>query len=99
MAQRYAELVTVALPEPAQKEMEQLMATQSYLYQGEYARSLKAEGRAEGEARLLLLVADSRGLHLSEQDRRRILDCRDTDTLERWARRTATATTAEEIFS
>ncbi|GIH27342.1 hypothetical protein Aph01nite_56520 [Acrocarpospora phusangensis] len=49
-AQRYAEYVTVALTGTAKTEMEQLMATKSYLYQGKYAQSLIEEGRASGIA-------------------------------------------------
>jgi hypothetical protein len=98
-AHRYAEYVTVALTGDAQEEMERLMATDTYLYQGKYAQSLIAEGKAEGEAKGVLLVLESRGLTLSESDRERILGCTDTATLERWLQRAALVDSVDKLFS
>lgn len=101
-AGRYAEYVTVALTGDAQKEMERLMATQTYLYQGEYAQSLMAKGEARGEARGeakgVLLVLESRGFRLSEDERERIMSCTDTRTLERWLQRAALVDSVGKLF-
>ncbi|MFD1540153.1 hypothetical protein [Nonomuraea guangzhouensis] len=99
VARRYAEYVTVALKGNAQKEMERLMATETYRYQGEYAQSLRAEGRAEGEVKLLLIFLESRGIALSDGDRKRITTCGDVARLELWAERAALVSTVEELFA
>ncbi|BBA96856.1 hypothetical protein RVR_2348 [Actinacidiphila reveromycinica] len=55
--------------------------------------------RAEGAAKALLVVIESRGLILSEELRALITDGQSLDRLDEWTRRAATATTAEEIFA
>ncbi|GAA4512521.1 MULTISPECIES: hypothetical protein [Nonomuraea] len=101
-AGRYAEYVTVALAGDAQKEMERLMATQTYLYQGEYAQSLMAKGEARGEARGeakgLLVVLEARGFRVTEDDRDRIMSCTDIKTLERWLQRAALVDSVDKLF-
>ena len=99
VARRYAEYVTVALKGNAQKEMERLMATETYRYQGEYAQSLRAEGRAEGEVKSLLIFLESRGIALSDSDRERITTCGDAARLELWVERAALVSTVEELFA
>ncbi|MDA0632708.1 hypothetical protein OUY22_04710 [Nonomuraea sp. MCN248] len=113
-ARRYAEYVTVALRGDAQKEMERLMATETFLYQGKYAQSLiargKAEGKAEGEAKgeakgkakgeaqAVLLVLETRGLRPSEDERQRVMSCTDIGTLERWLRRAVLVDSVGKLF-
>jgi hypothetical protein len=87
--------VTVALTGDAQEGMERLMATDTYVYQGKYAQSLIAEGEAKG----VLLVLESRGLPLSEAERERIVGCTDTATLEMWLQRAALVDSADKLFS
>lgn len=74
------------------------MAAKSFLYQGEYAQSLLAEGRAEGEARILLKLLDGRGIALSGAQRERIESCSDAAMIEGWFDRAVVATTADEVF-
>ncbi|MFG1941435.1 hypothetical protein [Nonomuraea sp. NPDC048826] len=93
-AGRYAEYVTVALTGDAQKEMERLMATQTYLYQGEYAQSLVAKGEAKG----VLLVLEARGFRVTADERERIMTCTDTKTLERWLQRAALVDSVGKLF-
>ena len=96
-------MVTVALTGSPQKEMERLMARETYLYQGEYAQSLltrgKAEGEAKGEAKAVLLLLDFRDVALSESDRARIMDTTDTAVLERWIQRASFVNSVEELFA
>ncbi|MGW7483648.1 hypothetical protein ACWGH8_34270 [Nonomuraea muscovyensis] len=107
IATRYAEYVLVSLRDDAQKEMERLMATQTHLYQGEYARSLKAEGRAEGktegkaegEAEAVLLLLDHRRVPLTEADRARIMSTTDLDVLRKWVLRAPAVESVEELFA
>ncbi|MGW0477887.1 hypothetical protein [Nonomuraea sp. NPDC003214] len=107
LARRYAEYVTVALTGSAQKEMERLMATETYLYQGEYAQSLlakgqergKAEGKAEGEARAVLLSLKARAIPVPDEARERISACTDIPTLETWIERAVIIDTIDELFA
>jgi hypothetical protein len=94
-AHRYAEYVTVALTGDAQEEMERLMATDTYVYQGKYAQSLIAEGEAKG----VLLVLESRGVPVSEAERERIAGCTDIATLEMWLQRAALVDSVDKLFS
>lgn len=103
MAREYAEYVTVALEGDAQEEMERLMATKTYLYQGEYAQSLLAQGeekgKAEGEAKSILIVLDARKVSLSEADRDRIRSCTDLAVLDEWVRRAGVVESADDLFA
>ncbi|MGV9678324.1 hypothetical protein ACWDSJ_23860 [Nocardia sp. NPDC003482] len=76
--------------------------TRTYEYKSDFARRYiaqgRSEGRAEGEAQALLVILDARGIVLSDDSRRRIADCRDMDQLNAWLRRSATATSADELF-
>lgn len=95
VAERYADFVTVALPDPAQKEMSRLMATETYLYQSEYARSLMAKGEAESVLKLLSM----RGIPVSDDARERVLSCGDVATLDAWLQRAIVVESAEELFA
>ncbi|MFG1958124.1 hypothetical protein [Nonomuraea sp. NPDC049028] len=99
VARRYAEYVTVALKGNAHKEMERLMATETYLYQGEYAQSLLAKGRVEGDIESLLMVLETRGMTLSDGDRERITTCGDIARLQLWLKRAVLVSTVEEVFA
>ncbi|WP_049559063.1 hypothetical protein [Nonomuraea sp. SBT364] len=99
LAHRYAEYVTVALTGSAQKEMERLMATETYLYQGEYAQSLLKRGRAEEGAKMVLLVLEARGIPVPEQARERISACTDVPTLQTWIKRAALIDTLDDLFA
>jgi hypothetical protein len=79
--------------------MERLMATETYLYQGEYAQSLISRGKAEGEAKAVLTLLDFRDIALSEEDRARIMATTDLAVLERWIQRASFVNTVEELFA
>ncbi|MER6943493.1 hypothetical protein ABT294_05650 [Nonomuraea sp. NPDC000554] len=78
------------------------MATETYLYQGEYAQSLIARGEilgeARGEAKSVLRVLEYRGISVADGDRERIMSCVDLDTLEMWLQRALSVHSAEELF-
>ena len=58
----------------------------------------KVEGKAEGKAESILAVFEARGIEMSEDERDRILSCRDLPTLEDWLRRSLSVTSAAEIL-
>ena len=57
------------------------------------------EGELLGEAKALLLVLRSRGLHVSLELEQRILACGDPAVLATWLQRAATLTNAEELLA
>ena len=61
--------------------------------------ALRREIEAVGEARALLAVLGARKLSVDDATRERIERCAEPETLERWIRKAATATTLAEVFS
>ncbi|TDE51182.1 hypothetical protein E1295_18900 [Nonomuraea mesophila] len=78
------------------------MGAGSSAYEGDFAESLLAEGRAEGkaigEAKMLQMLLKARGIEVSEEVRERITSCMDTAVLEEWFQRALTADCAEQVF-
>src|SRR6185436_16462892 len=72
--------------------------------QGEPAiQELKAEARAEGAARgvarSIVNTLEAREIAVSSAQREEILGCTDLERLDRWSRRAAVATSADEVMS
>jgi hypothetical protein len=93
--------------EAARKYLEEAeMATRTYQYRSEFARSYYAQGRAEGEAKgeakgeanAVLTVLLARGIEVPEEAQARIDGCEDIEQLTEWARRAATAEKISELF-
>jgi hypothetical protein len=93
--------------EAARKYLEEAeMATKTYEYRSEFARSYYAEGEArgeakgevKGEAKAVLTVLAARGIEVPEDARVRIDACEDLEQLTEWARRAATADKISELF-
>jgi hypothetical protein len=105
-AKLYLDLVYAALTRATRGALEALMDLKGYQYKSEFARRYvaqgKAEGLAEGEAKglseALLLLVTTRGLPVTDDERRTILACRDLARLERWLRVAVTARSASEIL-
>jgi predicted transposase/invertase (TIGR01784 family) len=57
------------------------------------------EGRSEGQARAILALLAARGVPSSDEARVRIEACRDSEVLDRWIVRAATAGSGEEVFA
>ncbi|MBK8260482.1 MAG: hypothetical protein IPK80_03990 [Nannocystis sp.] len=74
------------------------MSTPNYQYQSDFALKFFTEGKAEGEASLLLHILERRGIAISEHDRDRVLSCTELAQIESWADRALTATTRDEVF-
>ncbi|MEV2277297.1 hypothetical protein AB0I72_17100 [Nocardiopsis sp. NPDC049922] len=67
-------------------------------YHSPWADSLRAEGKAEGEAAMLLRVVKARNIHVTEEARARIIGCRDLTQLEAWADRVPSITSIDQLF-
>jgi hypothetical protein len=98
----YSDLIMAAMSDAARAALEELMRTEPYEYQSEFARRHQAEGNAEGKieatAQAVLSVLDARGLDIAKHDRDHILGSTDLGELEHWLRRAATASKASELF-
>jgi hypothetical protein len=102
----YSDLVFAALSDAARTALENLMASGNYEFQSEFAKKHQAkgraegrnEGRAEGRAQALLTLLDARGLVMSAEQRAVVSACTDSERLDAWIRRAATAATAAEVF-
>jgi hypothetical protein len=64
----------------------------------EERRKLEEEGELRGERRMLRDVLAARGLALGAADEARIDACTDRDTLQRWGRQSAVATSVAEAL-
>jgi hypothetical protein len=91
----YTRLIRALIPKSAQANLEELMRT---VLKDDFVDGLLDQGRAEGEARIILRILAARGLAVPADIRDRVMKCTDTDTLEAWADRAATATSIDEIF-
>ncbi|MGH7439514.1 MAG: hypothetical protein ACRENE_27815 [Polyangiaceae bacterium] len=98
----YSDRIYAALPEATKAALEHLMATGNYEFQSDFAKKHQAkgrtEGRAEGRAQAILDILEARGLAVSEEARARVLGCTDTAQLDLWLRKSATATSVEQVF-
>jgi len=111
LADLYCDLVLAALPRAAQRYLEELMVTETYEYQSDFARRYfsqgkaegveqgKAEGRAAGQARAVLAVLDACGIDVPVGARIRIAECSDLDQLDAWVRRAVTAHSVYDLFA
>jgi hypothetical protein len=59
----------------------------------------KAEGKAEGKVEALMMLVEQRGLAITEEQRRKILACKDLPTAERWLRRAISAASVDELLA
>jgi hypothetical protein len=62
-------------------------------------REREAAARAEGKADAILKFLEARGVAVSPSQRQEILECSDSDRLDRWLRRAAFASSADEVTS
>ncbi|MEZ4385520.1 MAG: hypothetical protein R3A79_29610 [Nannocystaceae bacterium] len=95
----YPDFVLALLGSAAKSALEQLMATAGYEYQSDFARKYFAEGKAEGQAEVLLKLLELKGFALGAEDRARILSCRDVDQLSAWVARVLSAATLGDVLS
>ena len=59
---------------------------------------MKRESEARGRAESLLAILEARGISVSDDERARILESSDPETLMRWLRRAGTASSLDEVL-
>ncbi len=68
------------------------------VFRDEFVDGLLDQGRAEGEAQMLLRFLAARGFEIPDDIRERVQSCPDTARLEAWGALAATASSLEDIF-
>jgi hypothetical protein len=95
-----AEFTEIGLGQtPARQMWRNLMSSLTRTYQSEYAQMIRAEGRAEGEAKAVLRVLERRGITVSSAAREQILACTDTTVLDGWLDRALDAASVDDVFA
>jgi hypothetical protein len=86
----------------ARKFVEGLMALGTHEYKSDYVRQWVAEGAAEAaaetRARDIIVAFRTRGIPVSPEAERRILECSDVDQLSAWFPKSIIADSVEELF-
>ena len=59
----------------------------------------KARGEIKGTAESILIILEARGIPVNEAQRQEILSCQDLNRVNRWLRRAAVASSADETTS
>lgn len=102
IAKRYTQYMLGQLSEQPRTILEALMQQETYPYQSKLLADLKAEGKVEGkvegESNALLIIIESRGLPVTEDQRRRIESCQDLNELNSWLKLAAIAPTVKAII-
>jgi hypothetical protein len=92
----YTRVIRAVIPRKARDALEELMKT---VLKDPFIDGYINQGRAQGEAQMLLRIMTARGIAVPEHFRLRVTECTDTAQLEAWFDRAITATTVDEIFS
>ncbi|WP_433217224.1 hypothetical protein ACQP00_09250 [Dactylosporangium sp. CS-047395] len=88
-----ADLVLSRLPEAARECLEELMTNTGFRFQSDLAR----RSYAEGKARAVLSVLETRGVEVPENVRADIASSTDIEQIETWLRRAATADKYQDL--
>jgi hypothetical protein len=94
--QTYTRLIRVTASDAVRQALEELMTT--VFPRDDFIDGLLDQGRAEGEAKMLLRILAARGFVVPDDVRERVTGCTDLTQLESWGERAVTATSVTEIF-
>ena len=67
-------------------------------YQSKTSQRLRAEGRRQQRAQIIVDILRLRDIELGEDERERILGCEDVDQLKVWFDRAVNAEAAADVF-
>jgi hypothetical protein len=95
--QTYTRLIRLTASAAVCQALEDLMTT--VFPRDNFIDGLLDQGRAEGEAKMLLRVLAARGLAVPADLREHVLGCTDTARLEAWADRAVNASSLTDVFS
>lgn len=98
----YTRFIMSAVSESVRQALEELMPVNRLGLRDPFVDRFVDQGRAEGipqgEARTLLTLLSARGLTVAAELRQRVMSCTDSDQLQAWVTRAATAHSVEEVF-
>jgi hypothetical protein len=91
----YTRLIKAIVPQAVLESLEELLTT---LFKDPFIDGFIDQGRAQGEAHMLLRMLDARGIDAPAGLRDRISSCTDTTQLEDWFDRAITAKSIGDVF-
>jgi hypothetical protein len=97
----YSLLIEKALSRAARKALVMDPQIEKFFTE-EHRRSrdqAKAEGKAEGEAKALMMILKHRGMTITDEQQRQIIACSDAATVERWLDRALFVASVDELLS
>jgi hypothetical protein len=102
----YYDLILSGLDEVARRALEAMMRSGEHEWQSDFAKKYvglgiaegKVEGKAEGKAEALLTILSIREVPITDEERQRIIACREIAHLDRWVARAVTATSIADVF-
>jgi hypothetical protein len=101
-AKMYIGVVFSVLPPARRARLEEFMTTAAEQRTSDFAREYMsktwAKGEAMGEAKALLKVLAARGVDVPDPVRAEIMACTDTDQLDAWIDRAATAQSIQDVL-
>jgi hypothetical protein len=97
---RLTTIIMATAPEAVRLALEALMQTAPY--KSDFFDAIEAQGvakgEAQGEARILLKILNSRGIALTGEQLALVASCTDPDQLDLWADLALGATCASDVF-
>jgi hypothetical protein len=97
-AKRYTQYMLGQLTEHPRTILEALMQQETYPYQSKLLADREVLGRVEEATEVLLQLIETRGMRITENERRRIEDSGDLEQLRNWRKLAFTARSAADIF-
>ncbi|HEX3757393.1 MAG TPA: hypothetical protein VHW23_01745 [Kofleriaceae bacterium] len=97
----YSALIEKALSEAARKALAMEPHIEKFFseaHRRSYANG-EAKGKADGEAKALLMILQRRGLAVTDAQQRQILSCTDLPTLDRWLDRVLSVASVDELLA
>jgi hypothetical protein len=95
---RYADIITAWLSKAARRALEEFMSLHGYEFQSEFAKRYAAEGRKDGERKILIKQLTLKFGELPDGILQQIRAA-DDEHLERWAERILVARTIDDVFA
>ena len=95
---RYADVIMAWLSDAARRALEEIMSLHGYEFQSEFAKKYAAEGRKDGERKMLIKLLTLKFGELPDRILQRIRTA-DDEHLECWAERILVAPTIDDVFA
>ncbi|MDA2809388.1 hypothetical protein O4J56_01950 [Nocardiopsis sp. RSe5-2] len=96
--ERLPHFTKVTLQSNRVNRLEDIVSAKTYGFTSPFTERYVEQGRADATARMILKILRSRRIETDTTTRERITACTDLDTLDHWADRAFTVSSAQELF-